>query len=800
MNGSRCTKPKARLIRRGMAPALMMVLVLTLSMVIAAVTPMQAGKMDPFASSRKSGNACSCHYNEYIAIDNYSMPSQLLMGQSGPLFVNVSVSSTLYDPAKSQDFLVTVTVTVSSTKGYTTIQGSPKQSLGALPGFSKEYAFNLTGKAAGSDTIKISAKIASEQHYGSTTTDTVQPPILIIKPKEAPILSNGRVTPTKGYNQTIFSFAVIYLDTDADLPVSISVIIDGKAPRPLTVTDGNANNILNGEDYSTKVNGSVLGLGNHTFRFTAADSLFNAVGDNITHQGPRVDIYVAPNKPPVPVITSPKSGSTVQGWINVTGTATDPDKGDVVTQVDINFDNGSWVMANGTSSWYSLWDLSNMTSGNHAFFVRATDGENYSKSVALYIHVDMIVRNPPSVVITSYQYIAENILEVKGTSTRGNNSGPVDLVHVWVDNIGTWTPAQRKGPPLTNGTPSYDSWSWTWNTSEIDPGIITISARAWTEQMVSPIANIEVTVVKFNHPPVIISTDPVVQTTRYEGSLVQFTVIAGDPDRDMLTYAWAVDKIAKQPLSDPTMLFYKTSYTSAGVHDVTVTVSDGHTENGTAAYTWKLTILKGFVVTDKTILLPGPLNASQAQPFEVGVLDPEGGKITYAWTVDDQKDPTGVGPTYTFLYEPTGPQTTHHSITLVVKNSQSQSKELKWSMDVKGVVTTDPGKHHGKTKYGNGLAAQIVPWFFVLLVMIAVIYTIFVMTKKRKEPGDDAKVPPLPAQTGPPPPPQAPATDPNTWQGYPPTDQQTYQYPPTENGAAPPSSTDPPPQGPDQGV
>jgi|GEM_PF-4032239 len=820
MKKSRCIKRQICQTKRGKAPALMMILILTISTLIAVVTPMQAGKMDPFVSPFTSNNACGCHYNEYISIDNFSMPAQLLVGEKGKVYVNVSLTSTVYNPAKPHYWIATITVTVTSTKGYTTVQGSPKQNVSELPGFTQEYVFNVTGKGAGQDTIKIQAKEANEQHQGCQATDTAQGNILIIKPKEAPVLMAGKVSPSVGFNQTDFTYKVTYMDTDNDLPVSIGVIIDGKAPRAMTVTDGNANTILTGEDYSVKVNGSLLGLGNHTFRFQAADPLFNATGDNITHQGPRVDIYVAPNRPPVPVITSPKAGSTIEGWVNLTGTATDPDKNDVVTEVEVNFDNGSWVVANGTSSWHSRWDLSNMTSGNHAFFARATDGKNYSKSVVVYVHVNKLVREPPSVVITSYHYIAENILEVKGTTARGNNSGPVDLVHLWTDTLGTWTVAQRKGPPMANGTPSYDSWSWTWNTTTVDLGNYTLSARAWTGLLVSTVVNAEVTVIKFNHRPMIISTDPVSPYTKYEGATVTFTVVAGDPDKDPLTYTWSVDKVPKMPIPDPTVLTYKASYTSAGDHEVTVLISDGHVENGTVSYTWKLTILDGFIVTDKTQLATGPINASQAQPFEVSVLDPEGGKISYTWTVDGQKDPAGVGPDYKFLYEPTTAQTTHHNIALKVLNSQGQSKDIKWSVDVKGIEKINTGSTGGKTKNNGGLDAQLIPWLAILLVISAIVFSIYVMARKRKEPEATSQAIAPQPEVQPVLAPQAPAPDPNAWQGYPPTDQQNYQdpstgydpaqppqtqeqnyqYPPTGYDPASQPSTDQPPQLPGQGV
>jgi hypothetical protein len=639
--------------------------------------------------------------------------------------------------------LADITVTVTSTKSYTTVQGSPQQNNSQLPGFTRKYVFNLTGKSAGQDVIKVQAKMLSH-HMGCQATDTVQGNLLIIKPKEAPVLSSARVTPSKGYNQTVFTFAVKYMDTDADLPVSIAVIIDGKAPRPLSITDGNADNILSGEDYSTKVNGSVLGLGDHKFKFTAADNLFQAIGDNGDHPGPKVDIYIAPNKPPTVVIVTPVTGSTVRGVINITGTAVDPDTGDKVQSVEVNVDNATWVVATGTAKWFILWDLSNTSTGSHAIFAKATDGENYSKPVAAYIHVERIVRDPPTVTITGGHYIAEDIMEVSGTSARGNNSGPVELVSLWADPIEAWSTTERKGSPLGNGTPSYDSWRWVWNTSEVDAGNYTLNARAWSGALVSLVVSADVAVIKINHMPMLLTTEPPDPVTMYEGGTRTFKVTAGDWDRDILSYKWTFDKTPKQQQFDPLSLTYKASYTSAGTHEVTVVVSDGHQVNGSVSYTWHLTVLEGFIVSDQTVPATGPIDSGAAQALNVTVFDPEGGKISYAWAVDGQKDATGVGPDYSFIYEPQTAQQTRHTVALKLQNSQGQSKDLSWTVDVTGKVPiTGPGG--GQGNHASGLDALVIPWLMVVLVVIAIVFTLYVGLKRKREPEIDPTVVPPPA-------------------------------------------------------
>ena len=722
-------------------PGLALTGILLLSSILIAVVPsMQASELGPLSSSRTSGNGCDCHgtnYNEYIRIDNYTIPSQLLVGQSLQVYTNITMYSTKYNASKSSYWLSDITVTVTSLQGLNTVIGSPKTDNSKLPTFQKEYSFTIKGASGGTDTIKIEAKLRTH-HYGRTVSDSVQGTVLVIKPKEAPVLSNGKVSPAMSTNLSKFTYRVTYSDGDGDLPTSIGVIIDGGAPRTMVLADGIANTILTGEDYLLDVMGTALGVGNHTFAFKATDNLFTAIGDNWTHQGPKVTAYVAPNKPPTVTITYPTSGATVIGAVNVTGTAVDPDTGDVVDKVEVNLDNGLWSKANGTTTWHIIWDCSNISSGDHTFYARATDGKNYSNPVAMNVIIERRVIGPPTVAITDYSYVAENILEVRGTSAKGNNSDPVDLVHLWFDPVGYWIPAERKGPPLGNGTPSYDVWTWSWNTSELDPISFSLTARAWAGNLVSTMVTTDLTVRKFNHPPIITLTGPEIATTMYEGDSKAFWVQAVDQDADPLTYLWYIDNTSKAITGDPTTLTYKASYTSSGPHQVRIEVSDGNDENGTTTFTWDLTVLDGFVVTDKTDLGDSLLESGEAQELGVSVLDPEGQPIRYTWTVDGQRDDCAIGPTYRFAHESSTTATTKHTIALKVTNSKGMTKDLSWAVDVKGVPDAGGGGHgNGGGKGQMGPAASAAIYGLGALAILTCIYMAYACLRSGKQVPDE---------------------------------------------------------------
>jgi hypothetical protein len=91
---------------------------------------------------------------------------------------------------------------------------------------------------------------------------------------QAPILTQGTMSPTSGDEDTSFTFTVHYFDEDGDPPDSIYVVIDG-IEYPMQVKPGD--NSTDGDYfYTTK-----LKKGNHTYYFKANDGELDAVsGDN----------------------------------------------------------------------------------------------------------------------------------------------------------------------------------------------------------------------------------------------------------------------------------------------------------------------------------------------------------------------------------------------------------------------------------------------------------------------------------------------------------------------------------------
>jgi glycosidase len=73
---------------------------------------------------------------------------------------------------------------------------------------------------------------------------------------------------------------------------------------------------------------------------------------------------------PTVSLATPTNNSTVSGFFSVSGTAND---NVAVQKVEIQLDDGAWVMANGTSIWSVSLNSSNFLNGSHLIATRATD-------------------------------------------------------------------------------------------------------------------------------------------------------------------------------------------------------------------------------------------------------------------------------------------------------------------------------------------------------------------------------------------------------------------------------------------
>src|SRR5205085_6691484 len=84
--------------------------------------------------------------------------------------------------------------------------------------------------------------------------------------------------------------------------------------------------------------------------------------------------------PPSVSISSPASGAVVRGTVVVSGTASDNVQ---VASVAISVDGGSYVPAQGTTSWSYGLDTTRLTAGSHTVTALAKDAAGNSRTASV---------------------------------------------------------------------------------------------------------------------------------------------------------------------------------------------------------------------------------------------------------------------------------------------------------------------------------------------------------------------------------------------------------------------------------
>lgn len=170
--------------------------------------------------------------------------------------------------------------------------------------------------------------------------------------------------------------------------------------------------------------------------------------------------------PPEVAIEWPREEETVEGLVEVEGTASAHDS---VFEVQVQIDDRGWQTAAGRDNWTFPWNTSWETEGEHTVAARSFDGIRYSAPDQVNVTV-VDAAGRPSITIDEPAPGAQ----VNGTiEIRGNASSPegsVDRVDVRVGD-GPWRRAE--------GT---DEWSHRWETADLPPGAYEVTARAVDEE------------------------------------------------------------------------------------------------------------------------------------------------------------------------------------------------------------------------------------------------------------------------------------------------------------------------------
>ena len=319
----------------------------------------------------------------------------------------------------------------------------------------------------------------------------------------------------------------------------------------------------NGTNVSLESSGRFFGLNGAAWH--PGDMFALVVGDNGT-----ILRYTAPsapptNTPPFCTITYPRAPETVNGTVNVTGTAWDPDS-DPIAYVQVNIDGGPWQIAEGGAQWSYLWDTTALADGAHTITAKSNDGQENSTPAISTVIVDNPDR-PPAVSITgpSEGAAVQGTVSVSGGASDPDTGDSVTAVQVAIDD-GQWADA--------SGT---SSWSYSWDTAAYQDGPHRIAARAFDGELHSAVAVRNVTVQ--NHGPDFPPSCTIGSPT--SGSLVSGEVLvqgaASDPENRLQSVMVRIDQGGWQAASGTTSwsFLWDTRQLPGGAHTVTARAFDG---------------------------------------------------------------------------------------------------------------------------------------------------------------------------------------------------------------------------------
>jgi hypothetical protein len=147
------------------------------------------------------------------------------------------------------------------------------------------------------------------------------------------------------------------------------------------------------------------------------------------------------------------------GTVNITGGASDDVE---IMEVEIMIDEGPWMDASGTTSWWYELDTTTLAHGEHVFEVRTYDGTSYSEVLNVTFKVDQ----PPTLTVTIPVEAEKYKKKVEMAGTTADD----DEV-LWVEfNLdgGEWTKVEGNV-----------TWSYELSLKDLKKGNHTVELRSW---------------------------------------------------------------------------------------------------------------------------------------------------------------------------------------------------------------------------------------------------------------------------------------------------------------------------------
>jgi Bacterial Ig domain len=106
------------------------------------------------------------------------------------------------------------------------------------------------------------------------------------------------------------------------------------------------------------------------------------------------------NGKPTVTITYPSNGVAVARLVMISGTASDPDKDDNISSVEVKIGENNWATATGTTLWSYDWTTYTSPNGEYTISARSYNGKDYSEIKS----ITLTVNNPTSIDSDSHKW------------------------------------------------------------------------------------------------------------------------------------------------------------------------------------------------------------------------------------------------------------------------------------------------------------------------------------------------------------------------------------------------------------
>ena len=437
-------------------------------------------------------------------------------------------------------------------------------------------SFSTTALSAGTHTVTAAATDSHEETCSSAVSVTINdPPVVTI---------TGPSTGHTVVEGTSISFTGTAADTE-----------DGNIGANLVWTSSLDGSIGNGGSFST----TALSVGTHTITASVTDGDGGQGSDGIT-------VNINSNTGPSVTITAPLDSSLYQAGDSVSfaGSANDTEDGDLTAGL-------SWTSsidgAIGSGAAFSTV----LSAGSHTITAAVDDGHGETGSAAITVAVNaapVVTINSPA---GGSSVVEDTNLDFVGTATDSED-GEISANLSWESS--------RDGTIGSGGS---------FSTAALSVGTHTITASVTDSQGGTHSDSIFVTV-NANSAPSVTITAPADGTVVDDGETIGFAGSANDSeDGDLTTSLGWTSSIDGSIGSGGS---FSTGALSVGSHTITASVTDSHSETGSAAITVVVNAVPVVSVT-------GPVDGHSvvedtSVSFTGTASDPEDGDLTasLSWT------------------------------------------------------------------------------------------------------------------------------------------------------------------------